>query len=129
MTNDFGNMFSGIIYDENIRTQFDEFSKNYSDKSEREIYREIDRVQSEVSNDIKKRHIKNLETLAQMEGFINERTVRDITRIKRLIRLDETSSSNTKNIETQYTSPTSLLLWFLLLTSIWRGRYRRGFYY
>ncbi len=131
--NNFGYMFNRVIYDEDIMKQFDEFSNEYTDKSDRELYTEIEKVQSEVSTEVKKKHINNLEHLAQMEGFMSDGTVRDIDRIKKIIKIDESSSRfknvNRESIDAQFVSRSSLLLWFLLVTVLYRGRrrYRRPY--
>ncbi|MTI48283.1 hypothetical protein [Sporosalibacterium faouarense] len=129
--NDFGSMFYNIMYDDSMVDQFDEFSEKYGNASDAELYTEIEKVQAEVSNEVKKKHIENLELIAKMDSIVPTETIRGIQEAKRLVKIDETSSNAKKisdrELRRQYVSPTSLLLWFLLLTVIWRGRryYRR----
>lgn len=130
----FGNMFNEILYDEQVIEQFDEFSKKYKDKEDEEIYSEIDRLQKEVSEEIKKKHLKNLELLSQIEGFTTQETVREVENVKKLLKIKNSSENkkvSEREIRRQYVSPSSLLLWFLLLTVIYRGRkryYRRSIF-
>ena len=133
--NNFGYMFSNVFYDEDTMSQLDGFSKEYESKTDAQLYEAIEKTQAEVDIEIKKKHVKNLELMAQMEGFIDDTTTRSINDIKKLIEIEETSSSargysryNSRRIEAQFFSSSSLLLWFLLVTVLYRGsRFRRPF--
>ena len=127
--NNFGYMFNRVVYDEDMISQFDEFTNEYTNKSDRELYAEIEKIQSEVDINVKKKHINNLEHLAQMEGFVSAETAQHIDRIKKLIKVDESSSSSKsvdeRSFHAQFASRSSLLLWFLLVTALFRGRKRK----
>lgn len=133
--NSFGYIFNNIFYDEDTMIQFDEFAKEYESKTDAQLYEAIEKTQAEVDIEIKKKHIKNLELIGQMEGFIDETTTRSINEIKKLIKVEETSSRargysryNRRRVEAQFFSSSSLLLWFLLVTVLFRGsRFRRPF--
>lgn len=128
--NNFGNMFNQIFYDDKMMEQFDTFAEQYKDISDEELYSEIDRVQSELSEEVKQKHFNNLGLLAQMEGFVPNETVQSIERAKKLIKVNTSSSRSRplseREIRRQFVGGASLLLWFLLLVVIWRGR--RPFY-
>lgn len=128
--NNFGNMFNQIFYDDKMMEQFDTFAEQYKDISDEELYSEIDRVQSELSEEVKQKHLNNLGLLAQMEGFVPNETVQSIERAKKLIKVNTSSSRSRplseREIRRQFVGGASLLLWFLLLVVIWRGR--RPFY-
>lgn len=106
--------------------KYSEFVEDKKDKSDRYFYNEIEKVQSEVSNELKARHLNNLEYLSKMEGFINDDIKRKIEYIKSLIKVEE--SESLQDIESQFFGGSSLLLWFLLVTVLFRkgGRNRRG---
>lgn len=120
--------------DNETYNKYSEFVEDKKDKSDRYFYIEIEKVQSEVSNELKARHLNNLEYLSKMEGFINEDIKRKIEYIKSLIKVEE--SESLQDIESQFFGGSSLLLWFLLVTVLFRkggknrrgGRNRRGFY-
>lgn len=114
--------------DNETYNKYSEFVEEKKDKSDRYFYNEIEKVQSDVSNELKARHLNNLEYLSKMEGFINEDIRRRIEYIKSLIKIEE--SESLQDIESQFFGGSSLLLWFLLVTVLFRkgGRNRRGFY-
>ncbi|WP_427339048.1 hypothetical protein [Caloranaerobacter sp. DY30410] len=126
----FDYMFNRILYDDIIINKFDEFLKKYGDKPDRYIYQEIEKVQKEVPDAVKVRHIKNLEAISKFEGFVTEDIKREIEKLKRLINVDssENKKISDRELESQFFSPSSLLLWFLLLVIIYRRRYRRPYH-
>lgn len=126
--NDFGAVFCNLFYDESILEQFQEFSTKYADVSDMEIYSQIDKLQAELSNEVKQMHIKNLDALANVEGFSEYNIAESVSEVKSLIKLDTKSNSSPLSEEevwSQYVGGSSLLLWFLLVTALFRGR--RGF--
>lgn len=130
--NNFGYMFNNVFYDENTMTQFEAFNEEYANKTDAELYEAIEKAQGDVDVEIKKKHIKNLELMGQMEGFIDDTTVKNINDIKQLIKIDEVPSETRRysgrRIESQFFSSASLLLWFLLVAVLFRGRrFRRPF--
>ncbi|WP_069649366.1 hypothetical protein [Caloranaerobacter ferrireducens] len=127
----FDYMFNRILYDDIIINKFNEFLEKYADKSDKYIYQEIERVQKEVPDAVKVRHIKNLEAISKFEGFVTEDIKREIEKLKRLINVDSSENEKISNreLESQFFSPSSLLLWFLLLVIIYRRRrYRRPYH-
>lgn len=130
--NNFGYMFNNVFYDENILNQLEAFNEEYADKTDAELYAAIEEAQANVDNEVKKKHIKNLELMAQMEGFVSENTVRNINNVKQLIKIDETSTKSRRysrrRIDSQFFAAGSLLLWFLLVAVLFRGSRFRGPY-
>ncbi|KPU27987.1 hypothetical protein TR13x_01170 [Caloranaerobacter sp. TR13] len=127
----FDYMFNRILYDDIIINKFNEFLEKYEDKSDKYIYQEIERVQKEVPDAVKRRHIKNLEAISKFEGFVTEDIKREIEKLKRLINVEssENKKISDRELENQFFSPTSLLLWFLLLVMIYRRRrYRKPYH-
>lgn len=129
MTDTFKNMFNRIFYDEETSKQLEKYADEYRDKSDDEIYQEIERVQVDVPNDVKQRHIQNLESLAKMEGLIGRDAVKTIDKLKGMIKIDEEASSTrnryrgryrARSIEAQFVTGASLLLWFLLVVILFR---------
>ena len=130
--NNFAYMFNNIFYDDNTMKQFDKFAEEYANKTDAELYEAIEKAQAEVDMETKKKHIRNLELLAQVEGFVDDATVNNINNIKSLIKIDEASSNvkryRGRRIEPQFFGASSLLLWFLLVVVLFRGsRFRRPF--
>ncbi|RKD30880.1 hypothetical protein [Thermohalobacter berrensis] len=134
--NNLAYMLNRIMMGEEEYKKFEEFMDEYGDKSDDYLYREIEKVQAEVSNDLKRQHLKNLEYVAKMEGFVTDETRRKIERVKGIIKIDEDVESRSPYYRRPYYyrgdffRGSSLLLWFLLLTLLFRQRrFRRPFFY
>jgi len=128
MPNNFGYMFNRLFYDEPVLNKLEEYSKQYENKSEREIYSEIQRVQKEVPNEVKVQHLKNLELLSQMDMFSQQSHKSNVSYLRDLVEIDENDYNSSHLSRSQYVTGSSLLLWFLLVTSLYRRPYyRRGF--
>ncbi|MTI67354.1 MAG: hypothetical protein FH753_12265 [Firmicutes bacterium] len=125
MDYNFGYMFNKLLYDDSVLEKLDKYSKDYENKSNREILSYIEKLQADVSNDIKLQHIKNLELLSKMEGFTEENAIVNIKYLKRLLKVNENVSNHTRLNRNQYVSGSSLLLWFLLVTLIYRRPFGR----
>ncbi|EOD00834.1 hypothetical protein [Caldisalinibacter kiritimatiensis] len=125
MADNFEYMFNRLLYDEAVIEELDKYSKEYQDKTDREILAEIEKVQAEVPNEVKLQHIKNLELLSKMEGFKEENPMADMEFLKQLIRVDENASESRTLSRRQYVSGSSLLLWFLLLTVLYKRPFNR----
>lgn len=115
-----------IIGEESVK-KYDDFLKKYGNRSDEYIYEEISKVQADVPEDIKRIHVRNLDHLSNMEGFIDGETRSKINKIKELVKYDE-SSRNSRRINTEYYfGGSSLLLWFLLVTVLFRRSYYRRY--
>ncbi|MFZ5969209.1 MAG: hypothetical protein ACOYVK_18795 [Bacillota bacterium] len=101
--------------------KFNELMEQYGDMPTRQIYREIARVKGEVSQEVVDQHLKNLDTLTTMEGFMTEDHKEKVERVKVLLGMPgpQSKGAQSENIETEFVSGTSLLLWFLILVAIW----------
>ncbi|PAB60623.1 hypothetical protein [Anaeromicrobium sediminis] len=101
--------------------EFEKFRKDYENKNKRQISREILRIKSRVSPEVIDQHIHNLDTLAQMKGFVTDETKANIEYVKRLLSQNTRVRSAGKPYppQPQYVSGSSLLLWFLVLVAIW----------
>ncbi|QEK12785.1 hypothetical protein FQB35_10845 [Crassaminicella thermophila] len=123
----FPRMLNGfILTDEQIK-QFDGFMKKYRNKPDRYIFREIAKVKNEVSEEVLQQHIKNLDLLEQMEGFVQDQNKERIKTVRKILTTN-TASFNQKQQSapaTQFVSGASLLLWFLILVAIWPRSYYR----
>lgn len=109
--------------------KFQEYMKQYEGASERQIMAEIMRVRGEVSQEVLNAHFKNLELMGNMEGFGNEQIRQRIAMMKNMLAAN-TPAASSRTVETaQFFGGSSLLLWFLLLTAIWRRPFfgRPGF--
>ncbi|MCC5910597.1 MAG: hypothetical protein JJT76_09195 [Clostridiaceae bacterium] len=104
--------------------EFNDFMVQYGDKSDYDIYRQIVDTKSELSQDLLNQHIKNLDSLSQMNGFVTDATKQRIAAVKEILTADTGSSNSQANVETQFFGGTSLLLWFLILAGIWRRPFR-----
>lgn len=114
--------YSPILFPYDKMDQFNEFMKQYNDKSEKYIIREILKVKQEVSKDVIDKHIKNLDLLSKMEVYSNERTKENVEYVKKLLSMQPTFNRRPPKqgeVETEYCNQTSLLLWFLILVCIW----------
>lgn len=99
--------------------RFNEYVGKYGGLSDYQIYDEINTVKGQVSSDVVKQHMQNLDAISQLQGFVDNHTRQRILKTKEL--LASTAGGNTKsNVETNYFGGSSLLLWFLVLVSIWR---------
>jgi hypothetical protein len=117
-----------ILNDEEMK-EFEKYMEEYGQVPDRYLLREISRVQRELPNELKMQHINNLEQLSKMQGFVDDEIRNKINSVKRIIIIDNSSSTdNTENISEDigYFEGSSLLLWFLLLTFLFR---RRNYYY
>lgn len=124
----FADMLNRSMLTAEQNQQFDNFLEQYKNKSDREIYGEIERVKNDLSDSILEKHIRNLDHLSKMEGFVTNQNRRKIETIKRILTTKNNHSVNRESdgIEAQYVSGSSLLLWFLTLVAIWpRGPYYR----
>ncbi|WP_066502170.1 hypothetical protein [Abyssisolibacter fermentans] len=108
---------NSILSDKDME-EYKQFMKKYDKKSDRYLIREIKKVQKQVSIENKKLHVKNLETLANMDGFVNDFTKRKIRYVNKLLDLNDASAES--EVESQFFDGASLLLWFLLLVIIFR---------
>lgn len=119
--NDFAYVINkGILSQEQMK-KIDKYAQEYQDKSEEYILNEIMKVKSQVSPSIINQHIKNLDHLSQMEGFVTEDMKYRISRVKNVL---ETPLKNPQtNPESQFFGGGALLLWFLVLAAIWRRPY------
>ncbi|MFZ5967441.1 MAG: hypothetical protein ACOYVK_09755 [Bacillota bacterium] len=124
--NSFAYSFNKAVLSEDQMKEIDTYMQAYANVPDQYILRDIMRVKSQVTPDILNQHIKNLDHLSQMEGFVTEDTKERIDRVKRI--LTRTSGRSSKiqqsNPESQiFFGGAGLLLWFLLLTAIWRTPY------
>lgn len=126
--NNVANIISKVILSEDLMKKYEEFQKEYSDKSNDYLLREINRVKGEVSQEIRLQHIKNLEYLAQMEGFVTDEVKQKIAVVKEVLNIEDISSNVNPNPSNQFLTGSSLLLWFLLVSLLFRpGFFRRPF--
>ena len=127
-SNDVANIINKMILSEDLTKNYEEFQKKYSDKSNDYLLQEIDKVKDEVSQEIRLQHIKNLEQLSQMEGFVTDEVRQKIAVVKEVLNVEDMSSNVNPNPSNQFFSGSSLLLWFLLVTVLFRpGFFRRPF--
>ncbi|SHJ94367.1 hypothetical protein SAMN02745975_03284 [Geosporobacter subterraneus DSM 17957] len=126
---EYGYLLNPMIMEKTHYEKFQEYMKQYEGASERQIMAEIMRVRGEVSQDVLNAHLKNLELMGNMEGFGNEQIRQRIAMMKNALAAGAPAASS-RTIETaQFFGGSSLLLWFLLLTAIWRRPFfgRPGF--
>ncbi|MDF2547456.1 MAG: hypothetical protein K0R93_2354 [Anaerosolibacter sp.] len=117
-----GDTLEMLIFPAEQMEKYNEFKQQYGNLSERQIYREIARLKNEVSQEVLDKHIKNLDAISNMEGFITEDQKGKIEQVKSFIGYQNTSrtkGSQNSRVETEFVSGTSLLLWFLILVAIW----------
>ncbi|WDV45297.1 hypothetical protein PV797_17470 [Clostridiaceae bacterium M8S5] len=108
---------SAILTDKDME-EYKKFMKKYEKRSDRYLIREIRRIQRKVSTENKKLHAKNLDKLAQMDGFVDDFSKRKINYVKNLININDSNAE--AEVEGQFFDGASLLLWFLLLVIIFR---------
>lgn len=127
-----GYILNGVIFGEEGLDKFDEFLKIYGDKSDEYLYEEIKKIQAEVPTEVKRMHLKNLEHLTQMEGFITDEIKEKIQKIRKLLQIDNASTPPRRrryNVQFYFFNGSSLLLWFLILVVLFRRRpFRRPFF-
>lgn len=117
-----GDTLEMLIFPAEQMEKYNEFKQQYGNLSERQIYREIARLKNEVSQEVLDKHIKNLDAISNMEGFITEDQKGKIEQVKSFIGYNNAArarSSQNSRVETEFVSGTSLLLWFLILVAIW----------
>ncbi|MBB6218123.1 hypothetical protein HNQ80_004263 [Anaerosolibacter carboniphilus] len=117
-----GDTLEMLIFPADQMGKYNEFKKQYGNLSERQIYREITRLKNEVSQDVLDKHIKNLDAISKLEGFITADQKSRIEQVKSLLGYKNASRANGSQnlrVETEFVSGTSLLLWFLILVAIW----------
>ncbi|SET80041.1 hypothetical protein SAMN05660297_03548 [Natronincola peptidivorans] len=111
--------------------KFNDFMAQYGDRSDYEIFQEIAETKSQLSQDLLNQHIKNLDALSQMNGFVTNTNKQRIAAVKEVLS-EGTGSSTDSIVDSQFFfGGTSLLLWFLILAAIWRrpfGGYGGGFF-
>jgi hypothetical protein len=125
--NSFIDIFNEIALTQEDIEQFEKYKKEYMDKPEKYIIREIVQIKNTLSKEVLQQHIYNLNLLSQMKGFVSEEHKNKIEYIKNLLDSDifvgRRRYERTPDVEEQYFGRSSLLLWFLLLTAIWRRPY------
>ena len=124
---EYGYLLNPIVMEKTHYEKFEEYMKQYEGASERQLMSEIMRVRGEVSSEVVNTHIRNLELMGQMEGFADAQIQQRIAMMKNMLTANAAASSGT--VETAQWGGSGLLLWFLLLSSIWRrpGFGRPGF--
>ncbi len=98
---------------------FNQYMEKYGGMTDSQIYNEINVAKGEVSGDVVRQHITNLDAIAQMQGFVDNHTRQRIVRTKEVL-ASNLSSNVRHNVESHFFGGSSLLLWFLILVSIWR---------
>lgn len=109
--------------------EFNKFAEQYANVPDKYIWRELSRVKGEVSNEILAQHLKNLDALSKMEGFVTNDHRQRIEMVKSILaaetRNPRPSQQGTVD-SAQFFGGSSLLLWFLILAAIWRRRFFFG---
>ena len=125
---EYGYLLNPIVMEKTHYEKFEEYMKQYENASERQLMSEIMRVRGEVSSEVVNTHINNLELMGQMEGFADAQIQQRIAMMKNMLAANVPAAS-TGTVETAQWGGSGLLLWFLLLSSIWRrpGFGRPGF--
>ncbi|AOT71596.1 hypothetical protein [Geosporobacter ferrireducens] len=121
---EYGYLLNPITMEQTHSEKFQEYMKQYEGASERQIMSEIMRVRGEVSKEVVDKHIKNLELMGQMEGFSNAEVRERIAMVKNMLIVNAPAASS-RTVETTQFGGSSLLLWFLLLSAIWRRPFFR----
>ncbi len=98
---------------------FNQHMEKYGGMTDSQIYNEINAVKDQVSSEVVRQHMTNLDAIAQMQGFVDNHTRQRIARTKEIL-ASSSGSNASQRVETQFFGGSSLLLWFLLLVSIWR---------
>jgi|GEM_PF-2419482 len=107
--------------------QFNQYMEKYGGMTDSQIYNEINIVKGQVSPEVIRQHTANLDAIAQLQGFVDNHTRQRIARTKEV--LASNVGSNSRYVESQYFGGSSLLLWFLLLVSIWRRPFGGGWFW
>ena len=117
------NTMDMVIFPYNEMEKFNGLMKQYGNMPSRQIYREIARVKNDISKEVIDQHIKNLDALSAMGGFVTEEQKGKMERVKTLLKSETAyqvpGSNQSSSVETEFVSGTSLLLWFLILVAIW----------
>ncbi|MFT9497485.1 hypothetical protein [Anaerosolibacter sp.] len=102
--------------------EYNKFLEQYGNVPDKYILREMYRVKGEVSQEVLSQHIKNLDALSNMEGFVTDDHKQKIEMVKNILTAETRISrpSQQAEVETQFWGGSSLLLWFLTLAAIWR---------
>lgn len=132
--NPFIHLFHEIALTKEDIAQLEEYHEQYANKSENYILRKIIETKNILSKEVLQQHQKNLSLLAQMEGFLSEEQKKKIQYLIHLLESDiavrRRRGTNISDVEEQsFKGRSSLLLWFLLLSIIWRRpSFRYPFY-
>ncbi|MDF2545485.1 MAG: hypothetical protein K0R93_383 [Anaerosolibacter sp.] len=102
--------------------EYNKFLEQYGNVPDKYILREMYRVKGTVSQEVLSQHIKNLDALSTMEGFVTDDHKQRIEMVKNILTAETRISrpSQQAEVETQFWGGSSLLLWFLTLAAIWR---------
>jgi hypothetical protein len=105
--------------------EYNKFIEQYGNVPDKYIWREMYRVKGEVSQEVLSQHIKNLDALSKMEGFVTDDHKQRMEMVKNILTTETRMSrpSQQAEVETQFWGGSSLLLWFLTLAAIWRRPY------
>ena len=117
-----GDTLEMLIFPADQMEKYNEFKQQYGNMSTRQIYREIANLKNGVSQEVLDQHIKNLDAISNMGGFITEDHKMKINQVKSVLGYQNASKpkgSQGSSVETEFVSGTSLLLWFLILVAIW----------
>ena len=123
--NPFISTFNEMALTEDDLTKIEQYQEIYADKPENYLLREIIETKNMVSENVLKQHINNLNLMSQMEGFVSREQKNKIEYLKNLLESDTTvyrrRGRRMPDVQEQsFVSGSSLLLWFLLLSVIWR---------
>ena len=119
---DFIHAFNKTLLNAEQIKELEGYQKKYANKSDQFILREIHRIKPTVPANIVNQHVKNLDHLYQMEGFVDQEQKKRISTVKKI--LSTPSRNPQSNAEAQFfCCGGGLLLWFLVLAAIWRRPY------
>lgn len=128
-------LFHEIALSKEDIAQLEEYHKEYANKSETHILRKIIEIKNTLSKEVLQQHKKNLNLLTQTEGFLSEDQKKKIQYLIHLLDSD-IALRRRKGVEfsgekeQSFKGKNSLLLWFLLLSIIWRKpSFRYPFYW
>ncbi|WP_425447671.1 hypothetical protein [Dethiothermospora halolimnae] len=108
-----------LLEDEQLK-KVDKLKKEYNNKPDRYLYREIVKLRDNMDLELRKQHYNNLVQLEKMEGFVDDNIRRKINRLKGLLEVNEKSSNSKAESDGNYFSESSLLLWHLSTTFLFR---------
>ncbi|WP_129600805.1 hypothetical protein [Anaerophilus nitritogenes] len=111
-----------VLTDEQMK-EFDNFMEKYGNLPDRAIFREIDMVKNQVSDDLLSQHIKNLELVEKMQGFVEKEHLGRIETVRRILNSPKPPQMKKEVTGQYFYGGSSLLLWFLTLAAIWRRPY------